>query len=110
MLIKPVPFKRGSSFSFAMLIPDSVPDGTLASWVPTSQIRRVHNDSPSGLIANIAVYWDDPVKARMLVFHHNVTDRWPSGEAELDVLFTSAGGQTIRSTTVLFNILRGITK
>lgn len=110
MITKPVPFKRGSTFGFAMTIPDTIPDGTFASWKPMAQLRRARNDSSSGLIADIAVFWGDPKTTRTLVFHHNVTERWPVGEAELDVLFLSAGGQTIRSTTVLFDIQRGITK
>ncbi len=110
MTTKPVPFKRGATFGFAMTIPEEIPDGTLASWLPKAQLRRVRNDSPSGLIADIAVFWLDPATARTLVFHHNVSGNWPIGEAELDVLFTSAGGQTIRSSTILFDIQRGITK
>lgn len=109
-MTKPVPFKRGSTFSFALAIPDDVPDGTFVAWKPMAQIRRARNDSSTGLIADIAVFWADPLTTRVLVFHHNVTEKWPVGEAELDVLFLSAGGQTIRSSTVLFDIQRGITK
>ena len=106
----PLPFKRGQTFSFSMRIPDSIADGFLASWQPTAQLRRARNDSPSGLIAEIACYWLDPDTSRVLGFHHHPTDGWPLGPAEFDVLFTSAGGQTLRSNTILFDIVRGITR
>lgn len=58
-MTKPVPFKRGSTFSFALAIPDDVPDGTFVAWKPMAQIRRARNDSSSGLIADIAEdQWD----------------------------------------------------
>lgn len=110
MTSKPYPFKQGSTFSFAMAIPEDIDDGALANWIPTAQLRRDRNNGPQGLIADINVYWDDPVTARILIIHHNVTKDWPVGLAELDILFTSASGQTIRSTTVIFDIQRSITK
>ena len=42
-MTKPVPFKRGSTFSFALTIPDDVPDGTFVAWKPMTQIRRAQS-------------------------------------------------------------------
>lgn len=107
----PVSFKRGSTFSFMMKIPDTFADGFFRAYLPTAQLRRARNDQPNGLIADISCYWADPNTTRMLCFHNNSTDGWPLGLCELDAKFTAAaGGSKIRTNTVLFNIVRGITK
>lgn len=105
-----MPFKRGTTFSYLLKIPDTVEDGFFSSWKPTAQLRREKNDSAAGLIAEFACAWDNPAIARHVLVHHNMTEKWPLGNAELDILLTSAGGQTIRSRTLLVNIQRGITR
>jgi hypothetical protein len=105
----PTAFKRGQTFSFAMKIPDTIEDGFLRSWLPRAQLRKARNTSADGLIAEVSCFWADPKTTRLLTLHHSLTAKWPIGEAELDVVFTSAGGTQIRSRTIKFQIERGIT-
>lgn len=103
------PFKRGTTFSFMFVIPDVLPNGFFKTWLPTAQIRKAMNSRPDGLIANLACFWADPATTRYLILHHSLTDKWAIGNAEIDVLFQSASGEQLRSTTGMFNIQRGIT-
>lgn len=107
---KPTPFKRGSTFSFQMAIPDTFAAGYFGMWRVEAQIRREGNSSPQGLIADLSTIWADPTTNMQLVVFHANTDRWPIGRAEMDILFTSGSGQKIRSKTVVFDIQRGITQ
>lgn len=107
---KPVVFKRGSTFSFQMAMPDNLAAGYFGSWRVEAQIRKEGSSSPAGLIADLSPFWADPATNTQLVIFHANTDGWPLGRAEMDVLFTSGGGQKVRSKTVIFDIQRGITK
>lgn len=104
-----IPFKRGSTFAFMFAIPPEIPNGFFKTRLPTAQIRKAMNSRPDGLIANIACFWADPASTRYLIFHHSLTDKWPIGNAEMDVLFESSSGEKLRTTTAIFNIQRGIT-
>ena len=108
-LILPTPFKRGTTFSFMFAIPDELPNGYFKDWVPSAQLRRAMNNQPDGLIANVSCFWADPATTRYLIVHHTLTQRWPLGNAEFDILFQSSSGERLSSTTALFNIQRGIT-
>lgn len=105
-----VPFKAGSTFSFMFKIPDNIPDGYFSDWALSAQLRKKGNSMPSGLIAYISCYWLNKEESRYVGFFHNLTEDWPKGIAELDVLLTSPSGQKVRSNTVLFNIQRGVTQ
>lgn len=104
-----IPFKRGSTFAFMFAVPENMPNGFFKTRLPSAQIRKAMNSRPDGLIANIACFWADPATTRYLIVHHSLTDKWPLGNAEMDILFESATGEKLRSTTALFNIQRGIT-
>lgn len=106
----PVSFKRGSTFAFAFQIPEQVPDGYLSGWLPTAQLRKARNDGPTGLIADLECFWDVEDTARRVIVRHTMTDKWPVGPVELDIRFNSVDGETIQSTTVKINIIRGITR
>ena len=106
----PHPFSRGSTFSFGMAIPEQLPAGYLKSYTPVAHLRKARNDLPSGFIAKLDCFWADPSTTRVLVFHHALTEKWPVGLAEMDVLFRSDSGHVLRSTVVSFIIQRGITK
>ena len=107
---KPVSFKRGTTFSFVVEIPSSFEDGFLSTWLTKAQVRKERNDQQSGLIANLATFWVDQESSRQLALHHHLTDKWPLGLAEVDVLFISPEGQRMRTSTILFNIEREITR
>ena len=106
----PHPFLRGSTFSFGMAIPEQLPNGYLKNYIPVAHLRKARNDLPSGFIAKLNCFWADPSTTRVLVFHHALTEKWPVGLAEMDVLFRSNSGHVLRSTVVSFIIQRGITK
>ena len=42
-MTKSVPFKRGSTFSLELAIPNDVPDGMFVAWKPMAQIRRAQS-------------------------------------------------------------------
>ena len=105
-----IPFKRGATFSFMFAIPDELPNGYFKNWVPVAQLRKAMNSQPTGLIANLACFWADPATTRYLIVNHTLTSKWPIGRVEMDIMFQSASGERIPSTTVLFNFLRGITE
>ncbi len=53
---------RGATLDIAMRMPGGFPDGHLAGWVPTSQIRTTSGQ----LIATLDVQWVDPLTTRYL--------------------------------------------
>lgn len=110
MPVKPEPFARGTTFSFALAIPEQLEDGFFKNWVPAAQIRKARNDQPNGLIAKLACFWADPETTRVLIVHMLNTSHWPTGPAEMDILLRSVTGEVLRSTIQPFNIHRGITK
>ncbi len=105
-----ISFKRGQTFSISVAVPSIIADGALAGWIPSAQIRKANNGSPSGLITALSSYWDNPATTRNIHLYHNLTEDWPLGKAEVDVLFTSPGGEKLYSETLEFTIERGITR
>uniref|UniRef100_A0AB39ACL0 L-shaped tail-fiber protein n=1 Tax=Erwinia phage Fifi051 TaxID=3238787 RepID=A0AB39ACL0_9CAUD len=103
-------FAKGQTFSFLMKIPDSVEAGFFKGYLPKAQLRKYKSNQSNGLIANLNCFWADPKTTKMLTLYDNATENWPVGLAELDVLFQSAEGSLIRSTTVTVQIVRGITQ
>lgn len=103
-------FSRGTTFSFLMKVPDTITEGQLLSYRPKAQLRKYKSSQPNGLIADLNCFWADPKTTMLLSLYHNLTDDWPVGLAELDVLFEGANGSKLRSTTVQIQITRGITK
>ena len=106
----PQPFIRGSTFNFAMAIPTELADGFLQDYTPEAHLRKARNDLPSGFIAKLDCFWADPSTTRILVLYHALTEKWPVGLAEMDVLFRSSSGHVLRSKLFPFIIQRGITK
>lgn len=109
-MAEPTQFSKGTTFSFLMQIPDDIPAGLLKGYLPTAQLRKFKSNQANGLIADLNCFWADPKTTKLLTVYHNLTDDWPVGLAEMDVLFESANGSKIRSTTVQIQIVRGITK
>lgn len=105
-----IDFKRGATFAYQFEIPSSFKDGYFASWEVYAQLRKAGNDSPDGLIANLTAEWDSFKKTRNVLVGHPVTEHWPLGEAELDILFISSDGYRVRSETYPVKIERGITR
>lgn len=104
-----IPFKRGQTFSIIVDVPSTYVDGALIGWTVESHLRKINDGSPSGLIAVMTSYWEDPDTTRQIHLYHNITGNWPLCTAELDVKFTSPGGETLHSETLTFDIIRSIT-
>lgn len=103
-------FKRGSTFAYQIEIPASFKDGYFASWEVYAQLRLAGNDQDTGLIANLTAEWDSYKKTRNVLIGHPLTESWPLGRAELDILFISSDGYRLRSETIPVQIERGITR
>ena len=107
---KAAAFKRGASFQFTFSFPESVTPGQFAGWTVRAELRRYHHDKDGGLISAIPASWDNtPTEARVSVVEH-ATAEWPLGLAEFDILLTSPTGQKVLTSTLLFDIQRGITR
>lgn len=110
MTSSPIYFTRGSSFNVTMKIPSNIEDGMFKDWTVKCQVRKLGNEMPSGFIAEVPVFWVDPVTTRVVGIKHDATDKWPVGEAEFDILFTSPKGEKLRSRRIQFTITRGVTQ
>lgn len=105
----PVTFKRGATFSFMFNLPAEADLSIFKGCRLRSQIRKARNDLPSGKIADLAVFWLNPLKNDKIVIYHAHTERWPLGLAEVDIQFITPDGISIPSTNLIFNITRSIT-
>ncbi len=105
-----IAFKRGATFAYQIEIPADYKDGYFASWSAHAQLRKRGSDQDNGLIANLTAEWDSLKKTRHVLIGHPITEHWPLGEAELDILFVSSSGYRIRSETIRVTIERGITR
>lgn len=104
----PKTFKRGATFSFVVKISDKVEDGYLKNWEVLAQVRRLNDTSPKGLLSTLGSRWEDPELTRRLYLFDGSTDKWPLGPVQLDVVFKNAAGFRLRSKTVNFEVVRGI--
>lgn len=103
-------FKRGASFQFTFSFPESVTPGQFAGWTVRAELRRFRHPHAEGLISAIPAVWDNTeTEARVTVTQHD-TEAWPLGLAEFDILLTSPTGQKVLTSTLLFDIQRGITR
>jgi hypothetical protein len=106
----PIEFKRGSTFSFAMNVPATVATGYFRDWEVLSQVRRKGDTGAKGLIGVLAHRWADATTTRLLYVFDGLTEKWPIGPAEMDILFINGSGFKLRAKTVQLDIQRGITK
>lgn len=106
----PTPFKKGSTFSFALNVPSTVAAGYFRGWEVQAQVRRKGDSSPKGLIGTLGARWEDSEQTRRLFVFSGLTDDWPVGPAEMDIMFISGSGFKLRAKTVQIDIQRGITR
>jgi hypothetical protein len=106
----PTPFKRGSTFSFALNVPDTVADGYFRDWEVISQIRRKGDTGTKGLIATLGSRWEDATLTRRLYVFDNLTDKWPLRPAEMDIMFINSSGYRLRAKTIHLDIQRGVSQ
>lgn len=99
--------KRGDTFNYVAVLPDTVADGEFADRVPTCQIR----DVLGRLVADVAIDWIDPVTARSLSLQVADTTKWVLGNSFFDIQFTRTSDGDIRSTdTMPLNVIEDITR
>lgn len=102
-------FSRGQNLNFIMYLPNYVPEGHYDGWTPTAQLRKLHNPTEEGFIADLEVTWTDE-KRIALQFRFDDTSEWPLGPAEFDVVLTSPSGEKVRTLPVRFTIVPGVTR
>lgn len=68
------------------------------------------NSTDIGLVAELDVEWLDPGINRQLTFYYRNTDHWPVCPVTVDVLFTNAGGEQLRTSAIEIDIQRGVTQ
>lgn len=99
--------KRGDTFNYVAVLPDTVADGEFADRVPTCQIRDVLDR----LVADVVIDWIDPVTARSLSLHVADTADWVLGKSFFDIQFTRTSDGDVRSTdTMRLDIIEDITR
>lgn len=103
-------FAKGTTFTCSAFLPNLTPVGFFQDWTLKSQVRRFKDNTDLGLIADLEVTWADIPNYQQLALYFRNTDRWPVGTAELDVLLVSPEGETVRTSAIVFEITRGITK
>lgn len=106
----PTVFHRGTTFAYAVNIPDVFYDGYFRLWEVHSQVRRYQNETKSGLIANLAYHWEDIMLTRRLIVFEGNTAHWPLGLVESDVLFVASTGYRHRTKPIFLKIERGVTR
>ncbi len=101
-------FSRGSSFEAIMSLPASIDENYFQLWIATSQLRQYGKITKTGFIADLDFTWIDGWK---FILTSDETDKWPLGEAELDVLFTHpTTGRRIRTKKLRIKIKHGVTE
>ena len=103
-------FPKGTTFTCSAFLPDTVPDGFFDGWELKAEMRRKGNSDDIGVIAQLDVDWLDPGINRQLTFYYRNTSHWPVCPAEIDVLFTNADGEQLRTSAIELNITRGVTQ
>ena len=100
--------KRGDSFDYTATIPGDFADGYFVGWTVTSQVR---NAKTGTLVAELSAAWTDPAKTRALRLLALDTSTWALAPMKFDVrLRRDSDGYTLSTSTVLFNLVEGVTQ
>ena len=103
-------FPKGTTFTCSAYLPDTVPEGFFDGWEIKAEMRRKGNITDLGLVARLDVEWIDPGINRQLSFYYRNTDHWPVGLVAVDVLFTNASGEQLRTSAIEIDIQQGVTQ
>jgi hypothetical protein len=106
----PTVFRRGTTFAYAVNIPDTFHDGYFRLWDVNSQVRKLNNETRNGLVSTLAHYWENAITTRRLIVFDGDTEAWPLGLVESDVLLISSTGYRIRTKPLFMKIERGVTR
>lgn len=101
------------SFSVIVSVTTTLPASNFADWLVHSQIRKMNNNQPSGLIADLQVspiQTNEPNELQFLIYHED-TSAWPIGLAEIDLAFVHPqSGHTLMTQRRAVEITRSVTK
>lgn len=98
--------KRGDTFSYLVLLPESV-WGDFIDFVPTCQIR----DMQDNLIADVVTAWVDPLAATTVSLNVADTDTWPITQAVWDIQFRRVSdGATDSTWSKILHIVADVTR
>jgi len=109
---RPLPeFIRGQTLHFVMYLPKNIHPYYFRDWIPTAQLRKLHNPTEEGFIADLEVDWYGLGNIALLFRYSGDTSKWPLGPVEFDVVFTHpTTGSKVRTLPVRFNIVPGVTQ
>lgn len=99
---------RGDTFDYVAILPDTIPDGDFADFVPTCQLR----DRQGRLICEVEAAWVDPVTTRTISLHYSgSTQDWALGLTVYDIQFRRPSDNYVKSTRKgTFNIVEDVTR
>lgn len=103
-------FVRGQTLDFIMYLPKNIPPNYFMNWTPTAQLRKLHNPTEEGFIADLDVTWADLEYTALRFRYLGDTSEWPLGPVEFDVVLTSPPGYKVRTLPVRFIIVPGVTR
>lgn len=97
--------KCGASFKHEVELSEN-----FSGYKVSSQLRKLGNSMPTGLIANLAaeIVTTDG-KSKVIVFYED-TSSWPDCDSELDIKLSSEGAQTVVTPTVVISLIGAITR
>lgn len=99
--------KRGDTFDFVAIFPDTVPEGSFLDFVPTAQIR----DFADRLVSNVECEWVDPLTTMSVSLHVSDTSQWRLGPVDMDIQLKRPSDGVVRSTSTLqFSIVEDVTR
>lgn len=99
--------KRGDTFDYVAILPDTVPEGSFVDFLPTAQIR----DFADRLVANVECAWVDPVTTMSISLHVTDTSAWRLGPVSMDIQLKRPSDGVVRSTKTLnFAIVEDVTR
>lgn len=115
MIIKPTPieFKKGTTFSYMMVIPKSIGSVADKAWTVFASMRKLKNNTSLGHVAFLESKWEPETEEgtyNSLTVTALDTRNWPVGLVELDVILKANDGQVYASDKVIFYIQDTVSK
>lgn len=104
---KPIEFKRGTTFTYLVMIPKDIGNVVDKQWTTYSSMRKLKNNTSLGHIAFLESKWepeDQESTYNSLTISANDTREWPLGLVELDVMLKANDGTIYASDKVIFDI------
>lgn len=105
-------FIRGQTLDFIMYLSKNIPPNYFMNWIPTAQLRKLHNPTKEGFIADLDVTWADLEYTALRIRYLGDTSKWPLGPVEFDVVLTPSPSSSykVRTFPVRFTIVPEVTR